>query len=187
MLIMSNYVNLMDIVYPVGSMYFSTVSTSPANIIGGTWERIKDAVIGCIGDSYTAALNGSKKITKYQIPEHQHSIRFLNQGMIDDLDAGTDCFTGKIAARNEYAQNLSQNDVQTVRAYNNSRGGSVSVTDGDLYYRQDSGTTFWIIPLYAASLLTNVTNGGGRTLFHTIMVAMYGEELPNFFEEGDEE
>lgn len=39
---MSNYVNLMDIVYPVGSIYISMNSTSPAEIIGGTWMQIVD-------------------------------------------------------------------------------------------------------------------------------------------------
>lgn len=37
---MANYVNLMDIVYPVGSIYQSFSSTSPASSIGGTWEQI---------------------------------------------------------------------------------------------------------------------------------------------------
>ena len=34
---MSNFVNLMDIVYPVHSMYITTSSVSPATFIGGTW------------------------------------------------------------------------------------------------------------------------------------------------------
>lgn len=37
---MATWVNLMDIVYPVGSMYFSATSTSPASTVGGTWTRI---------------------------------------------------------------------------------------------------------------------------------------------------
>lgn len=162
---MSNYVNLMDIVYPVGAVYFSTSPTSPASIIGGTWERIKDAVIGCIGDTYKAALNGNKKITKYQLPEHQHIIRFINQTNIDALDAGTDCFTGKIAGYNDFATNMSKDTLQTIRAYNNSASGSIATKDGDLYYRQTSGNTSWVIPLYAASLVNNVTNGGGAELY----------------------
>lgn len=42
---MSNYVNLMDIVYPVGSVYISFHSTSPASSIGGTWTQITDKVL----------------------------------------------------------------------------------------------------------------------------------------------
>ena len=40
---MSNYVNLMDIIYPIGSIYISTNSTSPAATIGGTWNCINDS------------------------------------------------------------------------------------------------------------------------------------------------
>lgn len=32
--------NLLDYVYPIGSIYMSTSSTSPASFLGGTWEQI---------------------------------------------------------------------------------------------------------------------------------------------------
>lgn len=38
---MSNFVNLLDIVYPVGSVYITTTENSPADSIGGTWEKIE--------------------------------------------------------------------------------------------------------------------------------------------------
>lgn len=37
---MATWVNLMDVVYPVGSIYLSVSSTSPSSTIGGTWTRI---------------------------------------------------------------------------------------------------------------------------------------------------
>lgn len=39
---MANWVNLLDIVYPVGSLYMSMNATSPATLIGGNWEQIVD-------------------------------------------------------------------------------------------------------------------------------------------------
>lgn len=42
---MSNFVNLLDIVYPVGSVYITTTENSPAASIGGTWVEIKDRVL----------------------------------------------------------------------------------------------------------------------------------------------
>ena len=39
---MSNYVNLLDIVYPVGSIYISVNNISPADSVGGTWVKIED-------------------------------------------------------------------------------------------------------------------------------------------------
>lgn len=37
------FVNLLEIVYPIGSLYFSTSSASPAEVIGGQWEQISDS------------------------------------------------------------------------------------------------------------------------------------------------
>lgn len=37
---MSNFVNLLDIVYPIGSIYISFSNVSPVDSIGGSWEKI---------------------------------------------------------------------------------------------------------------------------------------------------
>lgn len=37
---MSSFVNLLNVVYPVGSVYCSMNSTSPATLFGGTWEQV---------------------------------------------------------------------------------------------------------------------------------------------------
>lgn len=73
---MSNFVNLLDIIYPVGSIYFSTSSVSPASSVGGTWTQIKDAVIAASGSTYSSAVamyGGSKTIATSQMPEHKHT------------------------------------------------------------------------------------------------------------------
>ena len=38
--------NLLECVYPVGSVYFSTINSSPANTIGGTWQAISGLNLG---------------------------------------------------------------------------------------------------------------------------------------------
>lgn len=38
--------NLLECVYPVGSVYFSTINNSPANTIGGTWQVISGLNLG---------------------------------------------------------------------------------------------------------------------------------------------
>lgn len=45
-------------VYPVGSIYMSFDSTSPAGIFGGVWERIKDKFLMPAGDIYVANSTG---------------------------------------------------------------------------------------------------------------------------------
>ena len=54
-------------VYPVGSIYITTKSTSPASLFGGTWERIKDKFLLGAGDTYSAGnTGGSAKVTLSQ-------------------------------------------------------------------------------------------------------------------------
>ena len=43
---MSNFINLMDLVYPVGSVYETFESTSPAEMFGGTWTQIETFLYG---------------------------------------------------------------------------------------------------------------------------------------------
>lgn len=59
--------------FPVGYVYMSSNSTSPANIYGGTWSAIS-------GGRYMRAAGawgngGSNTITVDQMPSHSHSVR----------------------------------------------------------------------------------------------------------------
>lgn len=49
--------------YPVGSIYMSVNSTSPASIFGGTWERLKDRFLLGAGGSYSVESTGGSKTT----------------------------------------------------------------------------------------------------------------------------
>ncbi len=70
-------------VYPVGSIYMSVNSASPATLFGGTWERIKDQFLLAAGDKYAAGKTGGEAthtLTENEIPAHRHSIWFPNAG-----------------------------------------------------------------------------------------------------------
>lgn len=80
---MSNFVNLLDIIYPVGSLYFSISDVSPADSVGGTWAQIKDAVLAASGDDYSTTVNtfgGNKAITVNQMPAHKHDMNYSLSG-----------------------------------------------------------------------------------------------------------
>ena len=50
---------IFDALYPVGCIYQSTVSTSPAELFGvGTWEQLKDRFLLATGDSYLPGSQG---------------------------------------------------------------------------------------------------------------------------------
>ena len=71
-----SWISLLDMIYPVGSLYFSTSSTSPATLVGGTWTQIKGATIAAVGgNNVTAAnYNGSLTISVSQMPRHAHAL-----------------------------------------------------------------------------------------------------------------
>ena len=61
--------------YPVGSCYFSTVATSPATVIGGTWAAMTGGMLGLAGSTGVAGAassGGSRKILISQMPSHTH-------------------------------------------------------------------------------------------------------------------
>lgn len=49
---------LRDTLYPVGSIYMSVSSTSPATLFGGTWVQITDTFLLACGTTYTAGSTG---------------------------------------------------------------------------------------------------------------------------------
>ena len=75
---MTNWINLLEVLYPVGSMYLSKNSTSPASVIGGSWTQIQGAVLGAIGESISDGYGGDKTISIDQMPKHKHSVKWSN-------------------------------------------------------------------------------------------------------------
>lgn len=63
--------------YPVGAIYMSVNATSPADIFGGTWQRLKDRFLLGAGDTYEAGETGGEaehRLTVDEMPEHAHSV-----------------------------------------------------------------------------------------------------------------
>ena len=69
---------LFDTVYPVGAIYMSVSSTSPASLFGGTWEQIQDKFLLAAGSSYAAGNTGGEAthtLTENEMPSHTHALR----------------------------------------------------------------------------------------------------------------
>lgn len=70
-----------DMVYPVGSIYMSVNSASPATMFGGTWVQIKDKFLLSAGNTYKAGATGGEAthvLTVEEMPRHNHSLDNLN-------------------------------------------------------------------------------------------------------------
>lgn len=62
--------------YPVGSIYMSTSSKSPAELFGGDWEQIQNKFLLGAGSSYTAGSTGGAAtvtLTTANLPSHSHN------------------------------------------------------------------------------------------------------------------
>ncbi|KAI5528764.1 organellar and viral DNA polymerase type B [Trichomonas vaginalis G3] len=63
---------ILQTLYPTGSIYTSMNSTNPATVLGfGTWKQIVDKFLYCTNNSKQAG--GSKKIKEANLPPHTHT------------------------------------------------------------------------------------------------------------------
>lgn len=82
------FINLLEAIYPIGSIYLSTSNTSPSSLIGGTWVQIKGAMLGITdGNDVAGAANygGNLAITTNQMPAHTHSAQSEGTGSVHDF------------------------------------------------------------------------------------------------------
>lgn len=72
---------VVDLIYPVGSIYMSVNNVSPSTLFGGTWAQIKDTFLLAAGDTYTNASTGGEAthiLTTNELPSHSHGIPSLS-------------------------------------------------------------------------------------------------------------
>ena len=69
--------DLLNRVYPVGSIYMSAVNASPASFLGGTWQAIEQGrMLMAAGSSWQAGTTGGAAyhtLTVQEMPAHGHS------------------------------------------------------------------------------------------------------------------
>ena len=106
---------------PIGFIYTSNVSTSPAEIYGGTWEKIKDRFLLASGDSFSAGVTGGEathKLTSSEMPSHTHDIpnKYLNGGY---YGSESWMLTGNGGLRFTYNHTITSNATGGNEAHNN--------------------------------------------------------------------
>ena len=87
---------IIDMIYPVGSVYISVSNVSPVTLFGGSWEQLKDRFLLGAGDTYTAGAMGGESthtLTVNEMPAHGHGISgyalTYSQSMTFDGDPGS--------------------------------------------------------------------------------------------------
>ena len=69
--------DLLNLIYPVGSIYISVNSTNPATLFGGTWTQIKDRFLLACGSTYKAGATGGEathRLTINELPKNSMKI-----------------------------------------------------------------------------------------------------------------
>lgn len=128
---MSTFVNLLDIVYPVGSVYLANNSTSPATSFGGTWSAVTGgclAAAGTTGFASVGSTGGSTTISVAQMPSHTHG--------------ATRTFTTSLSVNREGDANFAMSGQTRDREYTwpvftNATGG------GEAYYPAHVSFNVW--------------------------------------------
>ena len=80
--------DLLNFIYPVGSIYMSVNNISPAAFLGGTWTQISDRFLLAAGSSYAAGstggaasvTSGGTALTVAQMPAHSHTVNAHSHG-----------------------------------------------------------------------------------------------------------
>lgn len=127
---MANWVNIMDIFYPVGSIYLSTNSTSPASIVGGSWTQVKGgclAATGYTGYASAGEFGGYFNIAESNLPAHAHYALNSNHTMTFSMIESISGVSGKLpvgtAGRYGFASNESYDHLRTASQTGSTGGG----------------------------------------------------------------
>ena len=67
---------LVNLIYPIGSIYMSVNNVSPSSFLGGTWEQIQDTFLLCSGSKYGAGSTGGEEthtLSIQEAPQHTHT------------------------------------------------------------------------------------------------------------------
>lgn len=82
---------LLDAIYPVGCLYWSSDSTNPGTLFGGTWTAITDKFVLAAGSSFNVNDTGGETehvLTVAELPTHNHNVE--HNGDSGDTASGSD-------------------------------------------------------------------------------------------------
>ena len=150
--------------HPIGSLYWSSDSTDPGQLFGGTWAAIKDCFVWAKGDSDTVnATGGAKTVTLLteNLPSHSHSIggsTGAESSHTHSLNSHTHSFSGSQSHGHEiYGKKIG--------SYSDSRCFGIA-TNGIIGNDLEASTLGYV---------TNTTAGGGsRAIIKAATVTISG-------------
>lgn len=112
------FINILELVYPVGSFYLSNNAISPAESIGGTWTQIENAVLrGATEIGYVG--NDTHVQTVEEMPAHTHSALSYSE-TTGSLDASSPAFLYRDKSTTNWR-------ADTIKTYSAGGGAAMSL------------------------------------------------------------
>ena len=134
---------IIDLIYPVGSIYISTRETSPNTIFGGTWKALEQGrVLLSQGENYAAGSTGGEAthtLTENEMAPHKHDASATSSNVNGSITVGRLQNAGSSGA-------FSHTNQSNAYCGNTDWGGSI--------------TTFNLNSSFAPNISINSTGGG---------------------------
>lgn len=166
--------DLADKTYPVGSLFWSKNSTSPASRFGGSWARVKDVFALAAGSTYVAGTSGGTAahlLTISEMPSHNHvsptgkpstNTSGASSGSTGNNSVG---HTHSIPALSGTA---ASNGAHTHTLAGGTTGNSSSVIRADICTYNSSFATAWPSPgNHTHTVSTTAKASGNNSVGHT--------------------
>lgn len=131
---------IVDMIYPVGSLYWSKKPTNPEELFGGKWTQIKDKFILAAGDTYNAGATGGEakhQLTADEMPAHVHRLAFGTTNV---------SFSFSIRSQSKDAANVLAGTNTTVTRREHNSGYAVEPSSAGYWYRDELSFNQGITP-----------------------------------------
>ena len=150
--------------HPIGSLYWSSDSTDPGQLFGGTWAQIKDCFVWAKGDSDTVNATGGAKTVTLQtanLPSHSHTI-----------GGSTGAESSHTHSLNDHTHSFSGSQSHNHRIYGKNSGaytgtGIYPISSNGIGGNDNTSSTLGYVT-------TTTAGGGSRNIIESTTVTISG-------------
>jgi microcystin-dependent protein len=110
--------NLINLIYPIGSIYMSVNNVSPQVFLGGSWEQIQDTFLLSAGSKHSAGSTGGEEthtLSVAETPSHTHTRGTMN---ITGELFGTRTHSGSVESVEGWCRGALYTNIVTTSGYN---------------------------------------------------------------------